>query len=49
MKKMHLFMVKFLSPTNINGSRIKITSALYNKSKIISYDYQGRTDEQAAA
>ena len=39
MKNFHILKVKYLSPTNYKGARVKITSERFEQSKIISYDY----------
>jgi len=35
----HVISVKYLGPTNFSGSRVKLTSKRFEKSRIISYDY----------
>tara|TARA_R110000737_G_scaffold337809_1_gene358302 strand:- start:533 stop:826 length:294 start_codon:yes stop_codon:yes gene_type:complete len=37
---LRLFKVKYLCPTNIKGSRVKITDTKHNKSIILGYDYK---------
>ena len=37
-----MFEVKFLSPTNYRGDRVKITDTRFEKSVIISYNYEDR-------
>lgn len=39
MQNLRTFEIKYIWPTNIKGSRIKIKDLRYNKSKIIPYDY----------
>ena len=44
------FVVKYLSPTDYRGSRVKITDTRHQESVILSYDYQiGHTTQQAIA
>jgi len=44
------FVVKYLSPTNYRGSRVKITDTRHQKGVVLSYDYQiGHTTQQAMA
>ena len=40
LNNLHIFKIKYLSATNIRGSRVKITSERFQHSKIIAYDYQ---------
>lgn len=40
MEKLHALQVTFLGATNTKGSRVKIKSERFNKSKIISYNYE---------
>ena len=42
------FVVKYLSPTNYRGSRVKITDTRHHNSVVLSYDYSiGHTTKQA--
>ena len=44
------FIVKYLSPTDYKGSRVKITDTRHHESVVLSYDYQiGHTTQQAMA
>lgn len=37
---LHAIEVKFLGPTNANGSRVRLTSARFEQSKTIPYDHR---------
>jgi hypothetical protein len=39
MKNYHIIEVKYLGATNTKGSRVKLYSARFNQTKIISYNY----------
>ena len=42
------FVVKYLSPTDFRGSRVKITDTRHRESVVLSYDYRiGHTTQQA--
>lgn len=45
----HVFNVKYLGPTNYKGSRVKITTKRFNKSKTISFDHALNNIEDMAA
>ena len=39
---LRMFEIKFLPPTNYKGDRVKITDTRFEKSVIISYNYEDR-------
>lgn len=45
----HVFNVKYLGPTNHQGSRVKITTTRFKKSKTISFDHALNNIEDMAA
>ncbi len=49
MKNLRMFEVKYIGPSSVRGSRIKIRDTRHEKSVTLSYDYEknGRMDQAA--
>ncbi len=47
MENLRAFIVKYVGPTNSNGSRVKIADQRFGKSKTLSYDHS--TDTKGTA
>ena len=47
-KNLHLIEVKYLPATNFRGSRVKLTSHRFNKSKTIAYNYSFNSIQEIA-
>ena len=48
-ENVRIFDVVFLGPTNVSGSRVKITDPRYGESKIIPYAYKNNNEGEVAA
>lgn len=44
----HILTVKYLGPSNVNGSRIKIISERFKESKTIGYDHECNSAREGA-